>query len=97
LRLGGVSDVLRTPVPRQKFVNALGGVIWQANQHVSEPSLWIDVVELGGGDEGVDGCGAAAALDKRRKLKDAWANYCELKNAGKIVEISKRRRSGERE
>ena len=38
-----------------------------------------------------------AALDKRRKLMDARANYCELKNAGKIVEISKRRRSGERE
>jgi hypothetical protein len=29
---------------------------------LSEPGLWIDFVELGGGDEGVDGCGAAAAL-----------------------------------
>jgi hypothetical protein len=43
-----VSDVLRTPVPRQEFVNALGGVIRQAGQHVGKPSLAIDVVELGG-------------------------------------------------
>ena len=59
---GGVSDVLRTPVPRQEFVNALGGMIQQASQHVSEPSLWIDVVELGGGDEGVDHRRTSAAL-----------------------------------
>jgi len=26
-------------------------MIRQAGQHVGEPSLWIDVVELGGGDE----------------------------------------------
>jgi hypothetical protein len=36
------------------LVDALGGVIWQAGQDVSKPSLRIDVVELGGGDEGVD-------------------------------------------
>ena len=36
-------------------MNALGRVIRQAGQHVGKPSLWIDVVELGGGDEGVDG------------------------------------------
>jgi hypothetical protein len=29
-------------------------MIRQAGQHVGEPRLWIDVVELGGGDEGVD-------------------------------------------
>jgi hypothetical protein len=29
-------------------VDALGGMIRQAGQHVGEPSLWIDVVELGG-------------------------------------------------
>src|SRR6266436_4814489 len=31
-----VGDVLRAPVPRQEFVNALGGLIWQAGQHVSK-------------------------------------------------------------
>jgi len=36
------------PVPRQEFVNALGRVIREAGQHVGEPSLRIDVVELGG-------------------------------------------------
>ena len=34
-------------VPGQEFVNAFGGVIWQAGQHVGEPSLRIDTVELG--------------------------------------------------
>jgi hypothetical protein len=37
-------------------------VIREAGQHVGEPSLRIDVVELGGGDQGVDGRGAPAAL-----------------------------------
>jgi hypothetical protein len=37
-------------------------MIRQAGQHVGEPSLWIDVVELGGGDEGVDRSRTAAAL-----------------------------------
>ena len=62
LRSGGVSGVLRAPVPGHEFVDAPGGMIWQAGQHVGEPSLWIDVVELGGGDEGVDRSRAPAAL-----------------------------------
>jgi len=37
-------------------------MIRQAGQHVGEPSLWIDVVELGGGDEGVDHRRTSAAL-----------------------------------
>ena len=49
MRSGGLSDALRAPIP-----DAPGGMIRQAGQHVGEPSLWIDVVELGGGDEGVD-------------------------------------------
>jgi len=55
LRSSSVSNVLRAPVPRQKLVDALGGVIRQAGQDVCEPPLRIDIVELGGGDEGVDG------------------------------------------
>lgn len=62
LRSGGVSDALRAPIPRQEFVNALGGMIRQAAEYIGEPSLRIDVVELGAGDEGVDGRGASAAL-----------------------------------
>src|SRR5215216_944730 len=62
LRSSSASDVLRAPVPRQEFVNALGGVIRQAGQHVGEPSLRIDIVEFGAGNEGVDGRGAPAAL-----------------------------------
>jgi hypothetical protein len=37
-------------------------MIVDARQHVGEPGLWIDIVELGGGDEGVDGRSAPAAL-----------------------------------
>src|SRR6476620_2409151 len=62
LRSGGVRDALRAPVPRQEFVDAPGGMIRQAGQHVGEPSLWIDVVELCGGDEGVDRRRTSAAL-----------------------------------
>jgi hypothetical protein len=38
------------PIPRQEFVNALGGVIRQAGQHVGKPGPGIDVVELGSVD-----------------------------------------------
>ncbi len=57
-----VGDVLRAPVPRQEFVNALGGLIRQAGQHVGEPSLWIDVGEISSGDEAADRGLTPAAL-----------------------------------
>ena len=31
-----------------EFVNALGRMIRKTGQHVGEPSLWIDVIELRG-------------------------------------------------
>jgi hypothetical protein len=43
-------------------MNAFGRVIWQAREHVGEPSLRVDVVELGGCDQGVDGSGTPAAF-----------------------------------
>src|SRR5580692_9291890 len=69
LRLSGQREgsrdlllALALPVPRQEFVDPLGGMILQSRQDVCEPGLRIDVVELGGFDEGVDGGGAAAAV-----------------------------------
>src|SRR5271170_5245929 len=56
------SNVLPVPVPGQQFVNALGRVIRQAGEHVGEPRLRIDIVELGGGDQRVDRSGAPAAF-----------------------------------
>src|SRR6202035_937531 len=45
------------PVPRQKFVEAAGGMtVGHALQDVSEPGKGLDVVELCGGNEGADGC-----------------------------------------
>ena len=40
----------------------LAGMVLQACQDVGEPGLRIDVVELGGFDQGVDGGGSLAAL-----------------------------------
>lgn len=40
---------------RQELVDALGGMIWQPGEHVGEPSLRVDIVELGSRDQGVDG------------------------------------------
>jgi hypothetical protein len=54
--------VLRTPIPGQEFVNAPGRVIGQASEHVGEPGLRVDIVELGGGDQRVDRSSAPAAF-----------------------------------
>ena len=43
-------------------MNALGGLIRQAGQHVGEPSLWIDVGEISSGDEAADRGLTPAAL-----------------------------------
>lgn len=40
-----------------------------AREYVGEPSLWIDIVELGGRDEGVDRRGAPAALIEPAKVQ----------------------------
>jgi hypothetical protein len=53
-----LSDVLRSPIPGHEFVDALGKVI---RRHVGKPSLRVDVIEIGGGDEAVDGSRTPAA------------------------------------
>ena len=58
---GCLLRALRFPVPRQELVDPPGGVIGQARQHVGEPGLRVDVVELGGLDQRVDRGGAATA------------------------------------
>ena len=49
------------PVPGQEFVEPGGRVIGDALQHVGEPGLQVDFVELGGADQRVDGGGPLAA------------------------------------
>ena len=41
-----------SPVPGQKLIQPVDGVIVDAHKHVGEPGLRIDVVELGGHDQG---------------------------------------------
>jgi len=53
LRGGGVRDRWLLLVPGQQLVQPSSRVIGNPAQHVGEPSLWIDIVELGGGDQGV--------------------------------------------
>ena len=59
---GGLDLPILLPIPRQELVDALGGMIGQARQDVGQPSLWIDVAELCGFDQRIDGGGAAATL-----------------------------------
>src|SRR5580704_8992780 len=49
------------PIPRQKLDQLGGWVIGDAAQHVGEPGLRVDVIELGGADQRIDGGGALAA------------------------------------
>ncbi len=49
------------PVPGQELVDALGRMIGETGKDVGEPGAGIDVVELGGFDQGVDGGGARGA------------------------------------
>ena len=50
------------PIPGQQVGDLLGGMIGQSGQDIGEPGLRVDVVELGGFDQGVDGSGAPAAF-----------------------------------
>src|SRR5260370_28256383 len=52
---------VRDPVPGQQLVDATGGMSGDAGQHVGQPGLGIDVVELGGDDEAVEEGGTLAA------------------------------------
>ena len=49
------------PVPGQQFMEARGSVIVDPMQHVGEPSLRVDVVELGGDDQAIEMSGALSA------------------------------------
>ena len=49
------------PVPGQQLVEPGGGVIGDAGEDVGEPGLRVDVVELGGDDQGVHEGGALTA------------------------------------
>ena len=50
--------------PRHEFVDVVDLVIWQAFEDPSEPRLGIDVVHLGGLDEGIGDGGGFAAPDR---------------------------------
>ena len=45
-RSSGEFGGARLPVPGQKLIKVLDGVISDAGEHVGEPSLWVYVVEL---------------------------------------------------
>ncbi|WP_409410924.1 hypothetical protein [Bradyrhizobium sp. sBnM-33] len=45
------------------------------------------------GDKAEQAYRRSDALDKRRKLMEAWAAYCEPKKAGNVVLIGNRKRT----
>lgn len=49
------------PVPRQQIVDVPGRMVGQTAEHIGEPGLRIDAVELGGLDQRVEGGRAMAA------------------------------------
>src|SRR5512132_3555778 len=48
-------------VPGEQVGDAVDGVGGDAGEHVAEPGFWVEAVELGGFDQGVEGRGAFAA------------------------------------
>ena len=50
------------PSPGQQLVDAFGGMIGQSGKDIREPSLRVNVIELGGRNQGVDGGGATPAF-----------------------------------
>jgi hypothetical protein len=49
------------PVPGQQLIDSTGAIILQPAEHICEPGARIDVIELTGFDQRVDGSGALAA------------------------------------
>ena len=45
-----IGTTRRDPVPGQEFADPLGGMIGQPRQHIGEPGLRIDAVQLGAFD-----------------------------------------------
>jgi hypothetical protein len=41
-------EAFALPVPGQKFIDALGGMVLQAGEDIGEPGVRIDVVDPGG-------------------------------------------------
>ena len=56
------------PAPGEEFVDTRSLVVGDAAQDIGEPSLWVDAVELGGADQGVDRrCALAATIGAREQ------------------------------
>ena len=58
----GGGTAFHLPVPGQQVVDPLCGIIEHSSEDIGEPGLRIDVVELGGLDQRVDGSGPPAAF-----------------------------------
>ena len=48
------------------------------------------IATVRGGDKAEQACRRSDALEKRRKLMEAWAAYCEPKGSDNVVQIRKR-------
>src|SRR5262249_21273204 len=70
----------------QQITDSLGGIIEQACEQVREPGLRIDVVELGGFGQRVDGGGTTAAVVRPGEGPVVAANGDAAQNAlGSVI------------
>jgi hypothetical protein len=72
-RSGGELGWARLPVPRQKLIKVLDGVIGDSSEDVGEPSLGVHVIELRSLDQrGHDGSAVGAALRSDVMMPSVW-------------------------
>src|SRR5262249_50683414 len=62
------------PIPRQQLADPLCRMVRQSGEHVGKPSAWVDVVELGGLDQRVDGGGPPPTFIRSREGPVVAAN-----------------------
>ena len=97
-----VEEQWAAPVPGRQRAQVGDLVIGDASQHVGEPGLGIDIVELGGLDQCQDECGALAAAigageqpglaAKRNPAQLALGRIIAQADAAVLEETRRRRR-----
>src|ERR1700704_2146347 len=85
-RSGGYCQVNGLPVPRQEIRYLICGIVRQPGQHVGEPSLWIDIIELACRNQGIDGgCAVPSRIGARKCPVAAADSHTAYGSFGGIV------------
>jgi hypothetical protein len=68
-----VSYLLCKVIPGQQFINPVDLVICDTAENISEPSLWINAVELGSFNQGEGDCHGFAATNNPRQFSGVYS------------------------